>query len=387
MLLAHADASLYAMKARRHGRDNGKGELDALFEALPHPTLLWRASGDDLVLERHNRAAADASGGAIAALVGRLASELYGDDAPDILADLRHCVSSPASIQREMTYTMRATGERRDVTMVFGHVRPGLVAMQAVFAGGLQEERDGWERSVGQAIAQGRLLVYAQPIVSLRGGADQRSELLVRLRDTGGEIVGPGAFLPAAERLGLVGAIDRWMIERAFEAAAAGRTVHVNLSARSLGDRGLVDLVTDRLATTGADPGRVVFEITETAAVERLEDAVHVAGGLHELGCGIALDDFGTGYGTLTYLAALPADYVKIDMSFVHGLLSDEGAERVVRSILRTAAEFGLRTVAEGVEDGATLERLVELGVDHAQGYHLGRPAPDLTTRTPPVAR
>jgi diguanylate cyclase (GGDEF)-like protein len=379
VLLAHADASLYDMKSRVQGR-SGRRELDSLFDALPNPTYLWRADGDDLVLERFNAAASEATGGRAARLIGSRATELYAD-APDVVADLRRCAQTPGRVQREMSYVLRATGERRELIVVYGQVRPGLVAVHTLDVtdgpdGGARDERAGWEKLVGRAIADERLLAYSQPIVPLADGLEPHEELLVRLRDEGGNVLAPGAFLPHAERVGIVGTIDRWMIDRALEAARAGRRVHVNLSARSLEDRGIVDFVTRRLAATGAEASRVTFEITETAAVASLADAVEVAAGLSALGCELALDDFGTGYAPLAYLAELPVSYIKIDMSFVHGLLARERDERVVRSIVRTAGEFGLRTVAEGVEDAATLERLRTLGVDYAQGYHLGRPAP-----------
>src|SRR4051812_28257613 len=283
VLLAHADASLYAMKSRTSG-GAGRRDLDSLFEALPNPTYLWRADGDDLVLERFNAAASEASGGRAAALVGTRATDMYVD-APDVLADLRRCAHSPGRIQRELSYVMRATGERRDLIVVYGQVRPGLVAVHAVDVtngpdGGARAEREGWEKLVGRAITEGRLLAYSQPIVALADGLEPREELLVRLRDDSDNVLGTAAFLPQAERLGLVGAIDHWMIERAFEFAAAGRCVHVNLSARSLEDRGLAEFVAECLETTGADASRVTFEVTETAAVQRLEDAVEVAAGL-----------------------------------------------------------------------------------------------------------
>ena len=378
VLLAHADASLYAMKSRVHGDTGGRRDVDSLFEALPNPTYLWRIDGEDLVLERFNAAALDATAGRVAALVGARATELYAEE-PDVVADLRRFAHSPGRLQREMSYVMRATGERRQMIVTYGQVRPGLVAVHTVDVtdgadGGVRAERDGWEDLVTRAVADGRLLVYSQPILGLADGLEPREELLVRMRDEGGNVLAPPAFLPHAERLGLIGAIDRWMIERAFELAATGRSVHVNLSARSLEDLGLAAFVTECLETTGAEASRVTFEVTETAAIERLEDAVEVATSLSALGCELALDDFGAGHAPLSYLAELPVDYIKIDMRFVRGLLTSPRDERVVRSLVRMAGEFGLETVAEGVEDAETLERLRGLGVDYAQGYHLGRP-------------
>jgi EAL domain-containing protein (putative c-di-GMP-specific phosphodiesterase class I) len=120
---------------------------------------------------------------------------------------------------------------------------------------------------------------------------------------------------------------------------------------------------------------RLVFEITETAAFENVDAAHDLAEQLGELGCMIALDDFGTGFGSFTYLKNIPADFLKIDMSFVRELASSEADQGVVDAIVGIAGRFGLRTIAEGVEDEATLLLLEQAGVDLAQGYHLGRPA------------
>jgi Amt family ammonium transporter len=135
--------------------------------------------------------------------------------------------------------------------------------------------------------------------------------------------------------------------------------------------RRIVDLL-----RAGADVApRIVFEITETAAAAHLDAACEFAADLTALGCGLALDDFGTGFGTFTYLRTLPLRYLKIDASFVRELLNSHDDRRVVRSVIAIAREFGLRTIAEGVEDGATLELLRELGTDYVQGFHLGVPA------------
>ena len=119
-----------------------------------------------------------------------------------------------------------------------------------------------------------------------------------------------------------------------------------------------------------------MFEITETAAAAHLEAARAFADEITEIGCRLALDDFGVGFGSFTYLRSLPLSYIKIDLSFVRGLVGSRDDRRVVESIIGIARQFGLKTIAEGVEDAATLELLRELGADFVQGYHLGRPAP-----------
>jgi EAL domain-containing protein (putative c-di-GMP-specific phosphodiesterase class I) len=186
----------------------------------------------------------------------------------------------------------------------------------------------------------------------------------------------PGSFLPVAEELGLITEIDRRVISRAAEIAAAGGPVELNLSTRSIADESLIGHIEHALAAAGVDPRLLVFEITETAVLEDEAAARRFLERLHRLGCGIALDDFGTGYGTFTYLKQLPIDTVKIDIEFVRDLSESAASAKVVNAVLNVARDFGLKTIAEGVEDEATFELLRRLGVDYAQGFHLGRPAP-----------
>ena len=232
-----------------------------------------------------------------------------------------------------------------------------------------------WSLRIRQAIDEDRLVLHAQPIVDLATGEQVQQELLVRMRDEDGGLVMPGVFLPPAERFHLAPLIDRWVIAQAA-VLASDRRVEVNLSAQSMGDDSLVEYVETQLRDAGADPHNVVFEITETAAARDIEQATRLAEQLSALGCGFALDDFGTGYGSFTYLKHLPVDYIKIDIEFVRHLKPDSPDLQVVSAIIDVARKFGIRTVAEGVENEEALELLRELGADFAQGYHLGRPAP-----------
>lgn len=226
-----------------------------------------------------------------------------------------------------------------------------------------------------EALAGDRLILHAQPIVQLSTGVRVQQELLVRLRREEGEILFPAQFLPVAERFGLIREVDQRVTRRAIELAAAGSPVEVNLSALSLGDSELLALIRAEITRTGADPQLLVFEVTETALMANLDTARTFAGALRELGCRLALDDFGTGYGTFTYLKHIPTDFVKIDREFIRELARSEDDQRMVRTIVAMAREFGKETIAEGVEDAETLEQLRELGVDHAQGYFIGEPA------------
>jgi diguanylate cyclase (GGDEF)-like protein/PAS domain S-box-containing protein len=241
---------------------------------------------------------------------------------------------------------------------------------------GQQGQRLTWVGRIRRAIEAERLVLHSQPIVSLATGETVGEELLVRMVDEAGELVMPSAFLPTAERFGLIRDIDRWVVSRALELIAAGRRVSVNLSARSVSDPELTSRVEQGLRRAGADPALVVFEITETAAAADMEDVRAFAERVQRLGCGLALDDFGTGFGSFIYLKHLPVSELKIDMEFVRHVSHSRADRRLVESIVMIAQALGVRTVAEGVEDEATLGLLRKYGVDFAQGRHLGAPAP-----------
>jgi PAS domain S-box-containing protein len=233
-----------------------------------------------------------------------------------------------------------------------------------------------WVQEVHAALAEDRFELYAQPIVDLATGEVVQHELLLRLHSQTGELIAPGEFLPAAERYGVIREIDRWVIARGTELAAAGMCVEINISGTSMGDATLIEEIDRALQRTGADPSRLVFEITETAVIEGVENARRLAQRLRERGCRFALDDFGTGFAGLSSLKTLPLDYLKIDREFVEDLRTSETDRQVVMASIGLAGAFGLQTIAEGVEDQETLDLLRELGVDYAQGFFLGRPAP-----------
>ena len=241
---------------------------------------------------------------------------------------------------------------------------------------GAGSERLAWVGHVRSAIDNERLTVYGQPIFDLRSGEQAGAEMLVRMLERDGSILPPASFLPTAERFGLIREIDRWVIDRAIEVASAGRPVTINISARSISDPGLSGHIRFALERAGTDPQNVVFELTETAAATASEDLHEFGKRIEGLGCALAIDDFGTGFGSLTYLKHLPVKFLKIDMEFVRGVTDSAADRAIVQSIVTIANSLGMRTIGEGVEDEATLNGLRALGVDYAQGYHLGRPGP-----------
>jgi len=212
---------------------------------------------------------------------------------------------------------------------------------------------------------------------------------LLRMRSEDGQIIAPGEFLPAAERYGLISEIDRWVIRQAVQIASDGVPTEFNLSGRSIGDPDILRELAAAIEESGVDPSLLVVEVTETAFVGQTEAGRAFAERVRELGCRLALDDFGTGFSSLSYLKHLPADHLKIDIDFVRELTSSETDARVVRGIVGLAREFSQTTIAEGVEDEETLALLREMGVDLAQGYLFGRPAPlaEAPTGSPNVPR
>ena len=202
------------------------------------------------------------------------------------------------------------------------------------------------------------------------------------MRDPLGELISPAAFLPVAERYDLIGAIDKWVVKRAIqmlgeELARKNRLVfEVNISGRSTGDPELLELIEHELEANGVAPEQVIFEITETTAVGNIPRAQEFAAHLNQLGCRFALDDFGAAFASFYYLKHLPFDYLKIDGEFVRSCLDDRTDQLVIQAVVDIARGLGKRTVAEMVGDQPTLDLLAELGVDHAQGYHIGKPAP-----------
>ncbi len=256
------------------------------------------------------------------------------------------------------------------------------------YGGGLAEgfsspaglHRRPWLARLRRALAEDLFAVHYQPIVAIADGRPAHYEALVRLADEpSGPLVAPGRFLPAAERYGLVREIDRLVLARVaalLGARAEGPRVAVNLSALSVTDPAMLAYVERCLSSEGADPGRLVIEITETAAISDMARARAFCQGLAALGCEVALDDFGAGYGSFHYLTQLPFDYLKIDGSFVRGLTGSRNDQLVVRALVGIAGGMGVRTIAEYVTDRPTLTLLRRYGVDYAQGFELGRPHP-----------
>jgi diguanylate cyclase (GGDEF)-like protein/PAS domain S-box-containing protein len=239
-----------------------------------------------------------------------------------------------------------------------------------------------WAERIREALEEDRFTLYAQPIVELRTREVRQHELLLRMLDEQGEVIPPASFIAVAERFDLMQDIDRWVVARAIrmmgEQLRAGREVvfEVNISGSSTGDPELLTIIEHELRESGVDPVNLVLEVTETTAVANIPRAQQFAGRLAELGCRFALDDFGAGFGSFYYLKHLPFDLLKIDGEFVRSCTTSQTDQLLIRAVVDIARGMGKKTIAEYVGDDETLELLRELGVDYAQGFHIGHPAP-----------
>ena len=248
-----------------------------------------------------------------------------------------------------------------------------------------QRELDAlmWLGRVRDAIDENRLVLYSQPIVPLTDGRPSE-EVLLRMIGRDNEVIMPASFLPVAEKYGLIGEIDRWVITQATRLAATGRRViEVNLSAASIGTLDLLPFIEQQIREAHAEPADLVFEITETALMQDISTGEAFARGLAALGCGLALDDFGTGFGSFTYLKKLPITHLKIDIEFIRDLTTNPDNLHVVKAIVSLARAFGLKTIAEGVEDEDALVLLRAEGVDFAQDFTWADQARSVTSDVP----
>jgi diguanylate cyclase (GGDEF)-like protein/PAS domain S-box-containing protein len=248
--------------------------------------------------------------------------------------------------------------------------------------------RQPWSERIRDALDHDRFVLHLQPILDLSNGQISHGELLLRMRDRN-KLVAPGSFLPTAERAGLIHEVDRWVVRRAISllAGSAGPDVAggvgINLSGASVtGDQHLLDVIEGELKRTGLDPHRLIFEVTETAAIANMPEAMSFAQDLTRLGCNLALDDFGIGFSSFYYLKHLPVDYIKLDGEFIQNLPRSKVDEHVVKAVVDVARSLDIKTVAESVADEATIGLLRRHRVDYAQGFHIGRPVPIANRRS-----
>ena len=250
----------------------------------------------------------------------------------------------------------------------------------------MQRRREEMYRAGGirAALDNNRFVLFGQPIAPIEPDGEQHEqiEILLRMQGERGQLIMPSAFIPAAERYGFMAEVDRWVIRE-----ACGRLVrrpsptikpyvNINLSGVTLNDETSLDFIRRTLTSSNLLPEQISFEITETAAIRNIAKTQAFMEELRGWGCRFALDDFGSGLSSLNYLKRLPADFLKIDGSFVRDVARDHGSQVMVKAISQMAKGLGIQTVAEGVEDLSILDVLRDLGIDFVQGFAIGRPVP-----------
>jgi diguanylate cyclase (GGDEF)-like protein/PAS domain S-box-containing protein len=240
-----------------------------------------------------------------------------------------------------------------------------------------------WAARISNALDDNRFELFRQTIQPLQTNAEQGAhyELLIRMRDEQGSLIAPGLFIAAAERYGLMTAIDRWVIAQAFrwlvsEADERERLslCSINLSGQSLADEKFLPFVVEQFQKSGLNGAAICFEITETAAIASYSQANRFIHALKEIGCRFALDDFGTGLSSFGYLKHFPVDFLKIDGSFVKEILHDPIDREMVRSINEIGHLTGKKTISEFAENSEIITMLRGMGIDYAQGYGVSEP-------------
>ena len=243
-----------------------------------------------------------------------------------------------------------------------------------------------WLLKLQGALRDNKLELYFQPIVHARAGgvSGPALEVFVRLPGEGGQPASPPLeFIRAAERYRLMPHVDRWVVQAVLSALGRGglklppgRSVAINIAGQTLGDVEFLEFVVDCFDHTGANPGDICFEVTESSVVANLDQAQRFIAVLHGMGCEFALDDFGSGLSSFSTLKILPMDYLKIDGSFIKNLAGDTVNQAMVAAMIDLSRSLNFRVVAEQVEDQLSLDTVTGMGIDFVQGFVVGRPQP-----------
>jgi len=242
-----------------------------------------------------------------------------------------------------------------------------------------------WISEIKKALEEDRFVLYKQAIVPSERELqeNQHFEILIRMKDKLGNIIPPGAFLPAAEHYGLIGEVDCWVIQTTFKWLADQLKkkevidfCSINLSGQSVGDNKLCQFIIEQQEKWGINPANICFEITENAAITHIEQAITFINLLNNKGFLFALDDFGTGMSSFSYLKNLPVNFLKIDGCFVKDILDDPIDRAMIKSINEIGHILGLKTIAEYVENAEIQAELTDMKIDYLQGYGIEKPQP-----------
>ncbi len=366
------------------GHDAGDRLLEELARRLqevvrPGDTVA-RFGGDEFTILCEN-IADEADALAIAERVGRVAATAFAVGDAEVLVTMSIGIALGGARARPETLI-----ENADAAMYRAKARGGN--RREVFDRGMRaraKRRLAVHSALHRAVERGEFRVFYQPLVWLASRRPAGAEALVRWQHPDRGLVGPREFIALAEETGLIVPIGSYVLHEAclqaqrWRAASPGREplcIKVNLSARQFADPNLVEVVAGTLGDTGVDPAGVCLEIAESVLMEHAESTGAALRELKSLGVSLAVDDFGTGYSSLVHLKRFPVDELKVDRTFVAGLLGNAEDAAVVAAVVNLAHTIGVKAVAEGVESSGQLARLLELGCDIGQGYHFGRPMP-----------
>ena len=248
-----------------------------------------------------------------------------------------------------------------------------------------QEVDSMFREQLTEALKDDRFLLYYQPIISLHGDTDERYEVFIRMIDEDtGDMVMPQDFLPAAERIGMSIAIDRWVLYRVIQdlitRAQDGKPTRffIKLSAASIKDETLAEWIGYQIKDKGLPENALVFEIKESVAVTNLKKTKDLAIQLKKLKCGCVLDDFGSGSNPFQLLEHIDVDYVRLDKAFIEDLADNPQHQEIIRKLAEQAADIGKFTIAQFVKDANSLSLLWGMGVNFIQGYFLQAPQPEM---------
>jgi diguanylate cyclase (GGDEF)-like protein len=361
---------------------------DRLRQTVRPDDLIARFGGDEFVMF---------IGGVTTARAEQLANKLLNDLKEYPLTHAGQsfnvgCSVGVAMVEANTGFTPTELVSQADVACrqakAEGRNRAHLYLRQEGEFENIQSDLD-WQRRIKRAIKDDRLELHYQPLMHTASGQINHYEALVRLRDEGGKLHYPNTFLPAAQRFGMLKELDQWVIRRAIRELAEHRKrrpnlrFSVNITGNTFIDGAFADFVIEELERSKLPASAIIFEITEQVAIGTFSDTVPQIRALIKRGAEFAVDDFGTGYSSLSYLKRLPVAYIKIDGVFIQRLTESTVDQTIVRAISDIARIMGKRTVAEFVGDEATMALIKDIGIDYAQGFHIGKPARELLEESP----
>lgn len=361
------------------GHNRGDGLLQQvgarLRGVLPEPDVVARLGGDEFGVLLQRLAASDDVRHVIKKFQDALEAPFMIDGIPIAVE-----ASIGVALMSEHADNADILLQHADIAMYQAKKMASSYAVYTAKYDRHNPERLGLMAELRDAIEHDQLLLHFQPKVELKSGRIVGTEALVRWQHPRHGLLAPDKFIAAAEQTGLIAPLTRWVLINALSHCQAAirdgiqLRVSVNLSARSLHDPHLPETIEDALKTTGAEAQQLTLEITESAIVLDPKRAEGVLARLSNMGAGLSIDDFGTGYTSLASIKHLPVNEIKIDKSFITGMLADKKDSMIVRSVIELGHNLGLIVVAEGVETQATLDNLAALGCDEAQGYFISTP-------------